>query len=139
MLFKVVLSFEYVYTHQLSRFRRESHACESKTFISCQIMPDSQKNVNVIHFYKIIVHVNHASHPGSPISKGESLGDCSSSIDPKRIVKLQNLGILRNVLGSFRKSSEIVGSSSETLILCRIKISRLWLSKSWQVYTWMKS
>ena len=41
---------------------------------------------------------------------------------------------LRNVLGSFRKSLEIVRSSSETLTLCRIKISSLWLRKSWQVY-----
>ena len=37
-----------------------------------------------------------------------SLGDCSSSVDFKRIVKLQNSGILRNVLGSFQKSSEII-------------------------------
>ena len=40
------------------------------------------------------------------ILKEESLGRCSS-VDPKRIVKFQNFGILRNVLGSFRKFSEI--------------------------------
>ena len=34
-------------------------------------------------------------------------------------MKLQNFGILRNFLGSFRKSSAIVGSSSETLALGR--------------------
>ena len=93
-----------------------------------------QKNVNSIQFGKEIVHVNHVLIPGSPILKEKSLDDCSFSVDPKRTVKLQNFGILRNFLGSFRKSSAIVGSSSETLALGRKKISRLWLRKSWQVY-----
>ena len=57
--------------------------------------------------------------------KEKSPEDCSLSVDPRRIVKLQNFGILRNFLGSFRKSSAIVGSSSETLALGRKKISLL--------------
>ena len=43
-------------------------------------------------------------------------------------MKLQNFGILRNVLGSFQKSSEIVGISRSDR-LCRIKISRPWPQK----------
>ena len=93
-----------------------------------------QKNVNSIQFGKEIVHVNHGLIPGSPILKEKSVEDCSLSVDPKRTVKLQNFGILRNFLGSFRKSLAIVGSSLETLALSRKKISRVWLRKSWQVY-----
>ena len=85
-----------------------------------------------------IVHVNHVVIPGSPILKEKSLKDCSFSVDPKRTVKLQNFGILRNFLKSFRKSSAIVGSSSETLVLGRKKISRLCLRKSWQVYMYLR-
>ena len=70
--------------------------------------------------------------------EGKSLKDCSFSVDPKRTVKLQNFGILRNFLKSFRKSSAIVGSSSETLVLGRKKISHLWLRKSWQVYMYLR-
>ena len=81
-----------------------------------------QKNLNSIQFGKEIVHVNHVLIPGPPILKENSLEDCSFSVDPKRTVKLHlNFGILRNFLGSFRKSSAIVGSSSETLALGRKK------------------
>ena len=80
-----------------------------------------QKHVNSTQFGKEIVHVNHVLIPGSPILKKKSLEDCSFAVDPKRTVKLQNFGILRNFLGSFRKFSAIVGSSSETLALGREK------------------
>ena len=93
-----------------------------------------QKNVNSIQFGKEIVHVNHVLIPGSSILKEKSREHCSFSVDAKRTVKLQNFGILRYFLGRFRKSSAIVGSSSETLALGRKKISHLWLGKSWQVY-----
>ena len=93
-----------------------------------------QKNVNSIRFGKEIVHVNHVLIPGSPILKQKSLEDCSFSVHPKRTVKLQNSVILWNFLGSFQKSSAIVRSSSETLALGRKKISRLWLTESWQLY-----
>ena len=93
-----------------------------------------QKNVNSIQFEKEIVHVNDALISDSLISKEKSLEDCSS-VDRKRIVKLQNFGIHRNLLGSFWKSSEIVGSFSKTDTPQDKKISRLWLKKSWQVYT----
>ena len=71
------------------------------------------------------MHVNHVLIPGSPILKDKRPEDCSLSVDPRRTVKLQNFGILRNFLGSFRKSSVIVGSSAETLALGRKKISLL--------------
>ena len=54
-------------------------------------------------------------------------------VNPKHLTKLQNFRNLWNILKSFQKSSEIVRSSSETLTLCRIKISCLWFRKSWQV------
>ena len=38
-----------------------------------------------------------------------------SSIPLVDLMKLQNFGILRNVLGSFRKSLEVVGPPSEIL------------------------
>ena len=46
-------------------------------------------------------------------------------INLKRIVKLQNFGVLQNVLASFRKSLEIVVSSSEILTLRGSKMSPL--------------
>ena len=80
------------------------------------------------------VHVFYLWHFLDWVKFSSRKWNCSFSVDPKRSVKLQNFKILRSFLGSFRKSSAIVGSSSETLALGRKKISRLWLRKSWQVY-----
>ena len=68
----------------------------------------TQKNANSIRFEKGIVQVNHALIPGSPILKGKGLEDCYFSVDPKRIVKLQNFGILRE---RPRRFPEIFGNS----------------------------
>ena len=132
------------YTYQLSCLRRENHACESKTLISRK----SRLQINFSHLTHTceLVALNDQFtiekckldpiwNGNSPCKsrfnprftdfEGKSLEDCSFSVDPKRTMKLQNFGILRNFLGSFRKSSAIVGSSSETLALGRKKISRL--------------
>ena len=90
-----------------------------------------QKNVNSIQFGKEIVHVNHILILVSPILKEKSPEDCSFSVDPKHTVKVQSFRILRNFLGSFRKSLAIVGSSSETLALGRKKTVTPLAQKMW--------
>ena len=73
------------------------------------------KNINSNQCGKEIVHVNHVLIPGSPILREKSLEDCSFSDDPKHTVKLQNFGICQNFVGSFWKSSAIVGSCVQKL------------------------
>ena len=105
------------------QFLSLTHKCELVSFKSLTHLP--QKNVNSVQFEKRIVHVNHALNepginliPGSPILKEKSPGDCSFSVDPKCIVKLQKLRNSSKCLGKFPeifRNSWIIFGNSDTL------------------------
>ena len=130
-----------LWSHTKSRlqtnFPRLTHKCELATFkVNDPFTTVTEKCITKLYpiWERNTPHVNQALIPDSQILKEKKpRRNCSFSVNPKHIVKLQNLGILQNILSSFQKSSEIVRSSSKTLTLCRTKISRLWLRKSWQV------
>lgn len=97
--------------------------------------PICHKNVNLIQFKEenvvhLWVHVNHLCYLKFPAFEKKIPGDCSSLVDPKRIVKLQFAkSNLRNSSQYSWKFSEIFGNIGimfgNSDIFHRVKISRL--------------
>ena len=156
------------YTCQVSRLRRDRHACGSKTAISRLLTPafpfltpgekvwaitaltDSfwKKIIKYLNKLEPMWENNDHTFAKSRILEGKSLETWSySSRQAPYNLTWSNHRFtghkserLQNVFGNLRTSSEIVGhllilsSPTKNLDTLRIKMSRLWITKSWQVY-----
>ena len=150
-----------MYTCQLSRLRRESHACGLKTSISRRLTPTSQFLTPDWKMWVVAIlpdtisknmltqtherNENHVKNEEMTIPSFRSLifevKSTGSELAFIRVLRLRKtlyvFGRLRTSsedFGILQESSEMIVSSSKNPNTPRIKISRLYLRKSWQVY-----
>ena len=150
------------YTCQVSRLRRDCHACGSKTAISRLLTPafpflmpggkvwaftaltDSfwKKIINYLNKLELMRENNDRTFAKSRILVGKATGDIVILVSfkwSKHRLTGHKSERLRNVSGNLWTSSEIVGHlrillvPTKNLDTLRIKVSRLWITKSWQV------